>query len=107
MSLLEQTYPLGPAMISFPAGDRQTPMHMHTVKTTPYDILRREVSSAIWLETSPDLVTAKSRIKEIASFWPGSSRLLTVSPSESLPPSPLPPRCTLRSNTCANVSANP
>jgi hypothetical protein len=58
-------------MISFPAGDRQTPMHMHTVKTTPYDILRREVSSAIWLETSPDLVTAKSRIKEIASFWPG------------------------------------
>src|SRR5260370_38413821 len=39
--------------------------------TTWYDILRREVSTAIWLETSPDLHTAKSRIKKIASFWPG------------------------------------
>jgi hypothetical protein len=36
-----------------------------------YDILRRGESSAIWLETSADLKTAKSRIKEIVSFWPG------------------------------------
>src|SRR6267378_1773069 len=43
----------------------------HTMETTRYDILRREVSTAIWLETSPDLHTAKSRIKKIASFWPG------------------------------------
>ena len=43
----------------------------HTMETTWYDILRREVSTAIWLETSPDLHTAKSRIKKIASFWPG------------------------------------
>ena len=44
---------------------------MLTVETTPYDILRREVNTSIWLETSPDLLTAKSRIKKIASFWPG------------------------------------
>jgi hypothetical protein len=37
-----------------------------------YDIVRREDKSAIWLETSADLNTAKSRIKEIVSFWPGS-----------------------------------
>ena len=43
----------------------------HTMETTWYDILRREVSTAIWLETSPDLHTAKSRTKKIASFWPG------------------------------------
>jgi len=43
----------------------------HTMETTWYDILRREVSTAIWLETSPDLHTAKSRMKKIASFWPG------------------------------------
>jgi hypothetical protein len=38
---------------------------------TRYDILRREDKSAIWLETSADLKTAKSRMKEIVSFWPG------------------------------------
>ena len=37
-----------------------------------YDILRRENErTAIWLETSADLNTAKSRIKQIVSFWPG------------------------------------
>jgi hypothetical protein len=36
-----------------------------------YDIVRREDKSAIWLETSADLPTAKTRIKEIVSFWPG------------------------------------
>ena len=56
-------------MISFPAGERQNTRH--TMETIPYDILRREVNTAIWLETSPDLLTAKSRINEIASFWPG------------------------------------
>jgi hypothetical protein len=39
--------------------------------SAPYDILRRQDNAAIWLETSPDLDTAKSRIKKIESFWPG------------------------------------
>jgi hypothetical protein len=38
---------------------------------TEFDILRREDKGAIWLETSADLINAKSRIKEIVSFWPG------------------------------------
>jgi len=41
------------------------------MEPTPYDILRRQDHTAIWLETSPDLLTAKSRIKKIVSFWPG------------------------------------
>ena len=41
------------------------------MEPTPYDILRRQDHSAIWLETSPDLLSAKSRIKQIVSFWPG------------------------------------
>jgi len=63
---------------SFPNAVHQGPRRSvrvvvvkHTMETTRYDILRREVSTAIWLETSPDLHTAKSRIKKIASFWPG------------------------------------
>ena len=41
------------------------------MEPTPYDILRRQDNTAIWLETAPDLLTAKSRIKKIVSFWPG------------------------------------
>ena len=42
------------------------------MEPTRYDILRRENDRvAIWLETSADLNTAKSRIKQIVSFWPG------------------------------------
>jgi hypothetical protein len=42
------------------------------MEPTRYDILRRENDRvAIWLETSADLNTAKSRIKRIVSFWPG------------------------------------
>src|SRR3981081_4220510 len=37
-----------------------------------YDILKREKNKgAIWLETSADLTTARYRIKQIISFWPG------------------------------------
>jgi len=46
------------------------------METNPYDILRREVNISIWLETSPDLLTAKSRIKKIASFWPGKYEVI-------------------------------
>jgi hypothetical protein len=42
------------------------------MEATRYDILRREnPKAAIWLESSADLNTAKSRIKQIVSFWPG------------------------------------
>jgi|ERR1051326_474922 len=42
------------------------------MEPTTYDILRREQGkSGIWLETSADLSTARRRIKQIISFWPG------------------------------------
>jgi hypothetical protein len=53
----------------------KTPM-LTSVETPPYDILRREVNTSIWLETSPDLLAAKSRIKQIASFWPGKYEVI-------------------------------
>jgi hypothetical protein len=42
------------------------------MQPTRYDILRRDDKAAIWLETLADLNAAKSRIKKIVSFWPGS-----------------------------------
>jgi hypothetical protein len=42
------------------------------VELAQYDILRKEKNKAvIWLETSADLTTARGRIKQIVSFWPG------------------------------------
>jgi hypothetical protein len=42
-----------------------------------YDILRREKNkAAIWLETSADLTTARFRIKQIISFWPGTYQVV-------------------------------
>ena len=46
------------------------------METNPFDILRREVNTSIWLETSPDLLTAKYRVKKIASFWPGKYEVI-------------------------------
>lgn len=48
----------------------------HTMQPAPYDILRRQDNAAIWLETSPDLRAAKSRIKEIVTFWPGQYEVI-------------------------------
>jgi len=43
------------------------------VELAQYDILRKEKNKAvIWLETSADLTTARGRIKQIVSFWPGT-----------------------------------
>ncbi len=43
------------------------------MEPTSYDILRREKSrAAIWLEASADLTSARFRIKQIISFWPGT-----------------------------------
>lgn len=42
------------------------------MKSKAYDTVRQgDQQSAIWLETVADLNTAKSRIQQLASFWPG------------------------------------
>lgn len=41
------------------------------MEVTGYDIVKREGKGAIWLETATDLNSARSRIKQILSFWPG------------------------------------
>jgi hypothetical protein len=42
------------------------------VKSKNYDIVRKDDQQlAIWLETVPDLVTARSRIQQLVAFWPG------------------------------------
>src|ERR1700730_18869435 len=43
-----------------------------------YDILRRQDTTAIWLENSADLNAAKSRIKKIVSFWPGRYEVIDL-----------------------------
>jgi hypothetical protein len=40
-----------------------------------YDIVRRE-SSLLWLESVDDLDSAKSRIRELTSFWPGEFQVI-------------------------------
>jgi hypothetical protein len=42
------------------------------MEVTGYDIVKREAKGAIWLESAADLNSAKSRIKQILSFWPGN-----------------------------------
>ena len=42
------------------------------MEVTGYDIVKREGKCAIWLESAADLNSAKSRIKQILSFWPGN-----------------------------------
>ena len=42
-----------------------------------YDIVRtQDEKRSIWLEASPDLNTAETRINELISFWPGEYRIL-------------------------------
>ena len=43
------------------------------MEPTSYDILRKENGkTAIWLETAAELTTARRRIHQIISFWPGT-----------------------------------
>ena len=47
------------------------------MKTHHYDIVRtQDEKGSIWLEASPDLNTAETRINELISFWPGEYRIL-------------------------------
>ena len=41
------------------------------MEVTGYDIVKREGKGSIWLETAADLNSARSRIRQIVSFWPG------------------------------------
>src|SRR3977135_716659 len=41
------------------------------MEVSRYDILRREDTAAVWLETAADLNIAKCRVKQIVTFWPG------------------------------------
>jgi hypothetical protein len=50
----------------------------HTMQPARYDILRRQDTTAIWLENSADLNAAKSRIKKIVSFWPGRYEVIDL-----------------------------
>jgi len=42
------------------------------VKWQHFDIVRKELEGKLlWLEDAEDLASAKARIQELASFWPG------------------------------------
>ena len=42
------------------------------MEVTGYDIVKREGKGAIWLESAADLNSARCRIRQILSFWPGN-----------------------------------
>jgi len=47
------------------------------MKSQHYDIVRREgTKGSVWLEAASDLITAESRIEELASFWPGTFQIM-------------------------------
>jgi hypothetical protein len=47
------------------------------VKSGHYDIVRKENESRLrWLESAGDLDSAKSRIHELTSFWPGEFQVM-------------------------------
>jgi hypothetical protein len=57
------------------ASEGQQPPHspkVAVVKLQHFDIVRRELEGKLlWLEDAEDLASAKTRIQELASFWPG------------------------------------
>jgi hypothetical protein len=65
------------------------------VKLPHYDIVRRENGrKLLWLEDTADLEKAKTRIQELASYWPGEFEVMdqqshqaiakSIGPSEEL-----------------------
>jgi len=46
------------------------------VKPPHYDIVRKEGQKLLWLEDAADLNSAKSRIRELTSFWPGEFQVM-------------------------------
>lgn len=44
-----------------------------------YDIVRKESEKIlVWLEGAPELSIAKSRVKELLSFWPGEYQIFDL-----------------------------
>jgi hypothetical protein len=48
----------------------------NVVKPHHYDIVRKEGGKLLWLEDATDLDSAKSRIWELTSFWPGEFQVM-------------------------------
>lgn len=59
-------------------GTSQCPaLEAANVRSGHYDIIRKENESRLlWLESAEDLESAKSRIRELTSFWPGEFQVL-------------------------------
>jgi hypothetical protein len=49
------------------------------MKAHHYDIVRKDVRRSTWLEDAEDLDSAKSRIRELVSFWPGEFQIVDQS----------------------------
>jgi len=62
------------------ASEGQQPPHspkVAVVKLQHFDIVRRELEGKLlWLEDAEDLASAKARIQELASFWPGEYEVM-------------------------------
>ena len=58
-------------------GDLRQPQAVVAMKPRRYYIVRRENQREVrWIEDAADLESAKCRIKELVSFWPGSFEVM-------------------------------
>jgi hypothetical protein len=46
------------------------------MKAHHYDIVRKDIRRSTWLEDAEDLDSAKSRIRELVSYWPGEFQIV-------------------------------
>jgi hypothetical protein len=57
---------------------------METIRR--YDIVRREnAKAAFWLEGATELSTARARVQELLSFWPGEYQIFDLATKEIVP----------------------
>ena len=58
---------------------------MTAVNWQNFDIVRKEnEGKLLWLEDAPDLESAKARIEELASFWPGEFEVMDQQAHQTL-----------------------
>ena len=58
---------------------------MTAVNWQHFDIVRREnEGKLLWLEDAADLESAKARIQELASFWPGEIEVMDQQSHQTL-----------------------
>jgi hypothetical protein len=67
-------------------GQQQpTAPRVAVVKSQHFDIVRRErEGKLLWLEDAEDLASAKARIQELASFWPGEFEVMDQQTHQTL-----------------------